>query len=166
MAYSSAQVLAPRSYEREESYRQPRPVFDVVEGAGLDAKVRQGVSRDFVAGLARLAVAVVFFVALGALRVGLCAQTLSALTSASELRQEILEAEALEADLKVTRSVLSNSTRIEHIATENYGMVLADEHETMWVELDVADVQADDTEDTELGDKGSVLEANIGSAEH
>jgi cell division protein FtsL len=112
--------------EREERRQRPaRRPLRVVEGDGLDARAREGVDVRF---LSRVKVAVVValaFVLLGAVRVTLCAQTVTLLEGNAATRAQIKDAQALESDLKVQRSVLSSNSRITRIATQNLGMVLA-----------------------------------------
>lgn len=121
--------------ERELSSRQAAPSFEVVTGGGLDAQARAGVSPAFFARVrAALAVAAVLVV-LGMARVGISVATVSLLSSNSELTTQIEETSSLNAQLKVQRSVLSSNARIARIATQNYGMVLADD----FVTLDISD---------------------------
>ena len=126
--------------ERELSQRASAPSFEVVTGGGLDAQARAGVSPVFLARLkAALAVAAVLVV-LGMARVGISVATVSLLSANSDLTAQIEETSSLNAQLKVQRSVLSSNARISRIATQNYGMVLADSHVTL--DLTPADEEA------------------------
>ena len=112
--------------ERPDHGQQPeRRPLRVVEGAGLDARVRTGVDEVFLAHVKLAVLIALAFVVLGAVRVTLCAGTVTILQSNAEARTQIKEAQALEDDLKVQRSVLSSNSRITRIATQNLGMVLA-----------------------------------------
>ena len=116
---------ADRRATRHEEARAPRPSFSVVTGGGLDARARRGVSTAF---LMRVKVAVAIsmtFIALGACRVALTTASVSLLQGNVTLRSEIKEAKAYNDDLQVEHSVLSSASRIDRIATQNYGMVLS-----------------------------------------
>jgi cell division protein FtsL len=74
----------------------------------------------------KLAVALVsLVVCLGACRVALSSATVSVLQDNSALQSTIETSQATESELKINRSVLSASSRIVRIATQNYGMTLA-----------------------------------------
>lgn len=137
---SAAYSFDAAQRERELSSRQAAPSFEVVTGGGLDAQARAGVSPVFFARLrAVLAVAAVLVV-LGMARVGISVATVSLLSANSELTTQIEEASSLNAQLKVQRSVLSSNARISRIATQNYGMVLADS----FVTLDLTPAEGED----------------------
>lgn len=124
--------VAERRRERVEE--RNRASFEVVTGGGLDARVREGVSHQFFRRVcAVLAVAAVLFV-LGAARVALTAGTSALLAQNADLKSQITEAETLNDDLKITRSVLSSNSRIARIATQNLGMVLASNREVITLE--------------------------------
>ena len=76
-------------------------------------------------------------------RVGISVATVSLLSANSDLTAQIEETSSLNAQLKVQRSVLSSNARISRIATQNYGMVLADSYVTL--DLAPADEEADAT---------------------
>ncbi|MBQ3266679.1 MAG: hypothetical protein IJI16_07505 [Atopobiaceae bacterium] len=137
MSYAGSEAVSLAYAERSQAYERAalRPAFEVVNGAGLDARVRQGVSDDFITKVRIALVAVVTVVVLGACRIGICAMTLTTLQSNSALRAEIKQAQALETDLKVTSSLLSDSSRIDRIATQNYGMVKVTDYETISIPL-------------------------------
>lgn len=103
--------------------RRARRSLDVVEGGHLDADVRQGVSQAFARHVRLIVIAVVVFCALGAARVALTAQTVALMSQNLTLSSQIDEAGALNDELHAERSLLSSSSRIRRIATENYGMV-------------------------------------------
>jgi cell division protein FtsL len=69
--------------------------------------------------------AVVLLVAIGGVRVALSAATVSSLETTSSLRSEISDAKDLNSELQIERSVDASAQRIIRIATENYGMILA-----------------------------------------
>lgn len=130
MRYQGAEAFRYADVERELA-REPRRDFDVVRGGGIDAEVRRGVSQDFLV-VARLVVfAIALFVALGACRVFITTRTVSCLRDNVELRSNIEQAQVLNSDLRIERSVLSSSSRICRIAMQNYGMVHATRHETI-----------------------------------
>lgn len=99
--------------------------FDVIEGAGLDQQARQGVSAQFLQHV-RLAIAIACAVlTIGFVRITLSAATVSSLQSNYALEDQVTTAQDLNNDLRVCRSVLSNGSRIERLATQQYGMYLA-----------------------------------------
>lgn len=119
----------------EGAYAQPsmQPSLGVVEGAGLDARVRAGVSAQVIAAfkLGALALAAIMLVCF--VRVGIYSATVNILVENTSMRSDLKEQRALRDELRIERSVLSSSSRIERIATQFYGMVLADGSETMHI---------------------------------
>ena len=119
---------AERSRERLE---QQSHSFEVVSGGGLDARAREGVSPLFVARLRTVLVVAAVLLAIGMVRVGISAATVSLLRSNVTLGSQIEEAESLNEQLRVQRSALSSNARISRIATQNYGMVPSSESVTL-----------------------------------
>lgn len=111
--------------------RIERPSFEVVEGAGLDARVRSGLPAQTVARLRMAAIAIVALALLGVLRVGILTQTVGILSQNTSMRTELKQARAQQDNLSIEHSVLANGTRIDRIATQSYGMVKATESEDM-----------------------------------
>ena len=108
--------------------RRPQEVerhapFEVVHGGGLDAQARQGVSRSFLARFSVVMAFVAAFVLLGFCRIALTTATVTQLQRTAVLKEDIVTAQVANNDLQVERSVLSSSSRIDRIATQNYGMV-------------------------------------------
>lgn len=112
--------------------------FETIEGAGLDARERAGVSRQVLSALKVLAVVAAVFMVLSAARVGVFTYAATILSQNSTMRSELKEARSLQDDLRVQRSVLSSASRIDRIATQSYGMVLAGDS----VKLAVGDAEA------------------------
>lgn len=112
--------------------------FETIEGAGLDARERAGVSRQVLSTLKVLAVVAAIFMVLSAARVGVFTYAATILSQNSTMRSELKEARSLQDDLRVQRSVLSSASRIDRIATQSYGMVLAGDP----VKLAVGDAEA------------------------
>lgn len=112
--------------------------FETIEGAGLDARERAGVSRQVLSTLKILAVIAAVFMVLSAARVGVFTYAATILSQNSTMRSELKEARSLQDDLRVQRSVLSSASRIDRIATQSYGMVLAGDS----VKLAVGDAEA------------------------
>ena len=111
--------------ERRDDLRETRTPFEVVTGGGLDALARRGVSREFVARLRAVLVVAAFFIVLGVCRVTLVTSAVTLLQGNTSLKASIESAQALNDDLQVERSVLSSASRINRIASQNYGMVLS-----------------------------------------
>lgn len=112
--------------------------FETIEGAGLDARERAGVSRQVLSTLKVLAAIAAVFMVLSAARVGVFTYAATILSQNSTMRSELKEARSLQDDLRVQRSVLSSASRIDRIATQSYGMVLAGDP----VKLAVGDAEA------------------------
>ena len=112
--------------------------FETIEGAGLDARERAGVSRQVLSTLKVLAVVAAVFMVLSAARVGVFTYAATILSQNSTMRSELKEARSLQDDLRVQRSVLSSASRIDRIATQSYGMVLAGDS----IKLAVGDAEA------------------------
>ena len=110
---------------RPERELGAEPRFEVVEGGGLDAHVRAGVSSEFLARVKMVVVAAVMFFILGTFRVALTSATVAQLSSNVQVREQIEDFETTNNNLRVERSLMSSATRIDRIATQNYGMVPA-----------------------------------------
>ena len=139
MRYQGSEAQRLETAERRRSQhnveRMPlRPSFEVVEGAGLDARVREGVSPEFLLRVRVVLIAVAIFIVLGLARVALYSATVSSLTANEDLRTQIASAQATKSDLQISASTLSSSTRIDRIATQNYGMVAPTETEKITLE--------------------------------
>lgn len=130
MSYQGSEAPRYDYLERARQYEvAPRPSFDVVDGGGADARVRRGVTTDFIAYVRLVALAIAVFVALGSARVALTTSTVNLLQSNLQVKNQIEEAVDLNSALRIERSVLSNTARITRIATQNYGMVHAESHD-------------------------------------
>lgn len=140
---SEAYSMDVAERRRERLEQQAAPSFEVVTGGGLDARARAGVSPTFVARLRAVLVVAAALVALGMVRVGISAATVSLLSSNSALSTQIEEATTLNDQLSVQRSVLSSNARISRIATQNYGMVLTGDAVTIEVASQEGEQPAD-----------------------
>lgn len=140
---SEAYSMDVAERRRERLEQQAAPSFEVVTGGGLDARARAGVSPTFVARLRAVLVVAAALVALGMVRVGISAATVSLLSSNSALSSQIEEATTLNDQLSVQRSVLSSNARIARIATQNYGMVLTGDAVTIEVTSQEGEQPAD-----------------------
>ena len=129
MRYQGSEAYRVESAERrrERLEGQARASFEVVDGGGLDARVRSGVTPAFVARVRAIVAIAAVLIVVGMARVALSSATVVLLQSNSELTTQIEEAQSLNANLKIERSVLSSNARISRIATQNYGMVLPTE---------------------------------------
>ena len=123
--YGSEAVARTTQFEHEYAPEQStRSSFDVVPGGGLDADARRGVSSQFIQRVKLIAVAVALFLTLGVVRIGISTATVSTLQSNNVIRNEMRATTATNDSLRVSRSLLASTTRIERIATQNYGMTL------------------------------------------
>ena len=123
--YGSEAVARTIQFEHEYAPEQStRSSFEVVPGGGLDADARRGVSSQFIQRVKLIAVAAALFLTLGVVRVGISTATVSTLQSNNAIRNEMRATTAINDSLRVSRSLLASTTRIERIATQNYGMTL------------------------------------------
>ena len=129
MRYQGSEAVSYRATERRAEQERQHPSFEVVTGGGLDARARRGVTPEFLARVRAIVCVALVLIALGAARVALSTATVSILLGNSQLKADIEQAQTLNGDLRVERSVLASSTRINRIATQNYGMELASEHD-------------------------------------
>lgn len=134
--YGSEAVARTTQFEHEYAPEQStRSSFEVVPGGGLDADARRGVSSQFIQRVKLIAVAAALFLTLGVVRIGISTATVSTLQSNNVIRNEMRATTATNDSLRVSRSLLASTTRIERIATQNYGMTL----ETNRPVVDVSD---------------------------
>ena len=123
--YGSEAVARTTQFEHEYAPEQStRTSFEVVPGGGLDADARRGVSSQFIQRVKLIAVAAALFLTLGVVRIGISTATVSTLQANNDIRNEMRATTATNDSLRVSRSLLASTTRIERIATQNYGMTL------------------------------------------
>ena len=123
--YGSEAVARAIQFEHEYAPEQStRTSFEVVPGGGLDADARRGVSSQFIQRVKLIAVAAALFLTLGVVRIGISTATVSTLQTNNVIRNEMRATTATNDSLRVSRSLLASTTRIERIATQNYGMTL------------------------------------------
>ena len=123
--YGSEAVARTIQFEHEYAPEQStRTSFEVVPGGGLDADARRGVSSQFIQRVKLIAVAAALFLTLGVVRIGISTATVSTLQANNVIRNEMRATTATNDSLRVSRSLLASTTRIERIATQNYGMTL------------------------------------------
>lgn len=123
--YGSEAVVRTTQFEHEYAPEQStRTSFEVVPGGGLDADARRGVSSQFIQRVKLIAVAAALFLTLGVVRIGISTATVSTLQANNVIRNEMRATTATNDSLCVSRSLLASTTRIERIATQNYGMTL------------------------------------------
>ena len=123
--YGSEAVARTTQFEHEYAPEQStRSSFEVVPGGGLDADARRGVSSQFIQRVKLIAVAAALFLTLGVVRIGISTATVSTLQANNVIRNEMRATTATNDSLRVSSSLLASTTRIERIATQNYGMTL------------------------------------------
>ena len=123
--YGSEAVARTTQFEHEYAPEQStRTSFEVVPGGGLDADARRGISSQFIQRVKLIAVAAVLFLMLGVVRIGISTATVSTLQSNNVIRNEMRATTVTNDSLRISRSLLASTTRIERIATQNYGMTL------------------------------------------
>lgn len=158
MMYQGSEAVRLDYLGEATPQRAVRTSFEVVEGSGLDHLERRGVSSQFVANLKLAAIICAALVVLCVARIGVYSMAVGTLASNETMRTELKQTRALEDDLRIQRSVLSSSQRIDRIATQSYGMVLAGGAEKLSVaDASVADdaTAADDATDAQATDKAT-----------
>lgn len=120
-----------------------RSQFTVREGRGLSTKPRKGTDPKFFALSKTLLGVCVLVMVIGLVRVALASATTQALSANKNLHVQIQEAQELSGNLQVEVSVLGRATRINKIATEQYGMVNS-------IGLDKLDMSSQGTESTHV----------------
>lgn len=158
MMYQGSEAVRLDYLGEATPQRAARTSFEVVEGSGLDHLERRGVSSQFVANLKLAAIICAALVVLCVARIGVYSMAVGTLASNETMRTELKQTRALEDDLRIQRSVLSSSQRIDRIATQSYGMVLAGGAEKLSVaDASVADdaTAADDAADAQATDKAT-----------
>lgn len=133
MRYQGSAVANEEYIERGYALPQERPSFEVVSGGGLDARARRGVAPEFLARVKAVVACALVFFALGACRVALTSAAVAALQGNATLKTQITEAKNTNDSLMVERSALSSNARISRIATQNLGMVLSTDTETVTI---------------------------------
>jgi cell division protein FtsL len=108
-----------------------RRSFEVIEGRGLDARAREGVGAELLARLRWIAFAAAVLLVLSVARVAVTSATVTILKDNASLRSDIKAAQSQRADLEFQRTLLSDSSRIDRIATQNLGMKLASSGESV-----------------------------------
>lgn len=148
MRYQGSAVANEEYIERGYALPKECPSFEVVSGGGLDARARRGVAPEFLARVKAVVACALVFFALGACRVALTSAAVAALQGNATLKTQITEAKTTNDSLMVERSVLSSNARISRIATQNLGMVLSTDTETVTIgaaaEASSADAAASD----------------------
>lgn len=129
--YQGSEAYSLDASERVRRRRAARPSFEVVEGRGLDAQVRRGISAKSKTRYKRFAVALAVVLAVAVVRLGLLAAAEATLANNSAMRNQITQADNERNELEIEHSVLSSSSRIDRIATQTYGMVAGDTAESM-----------------------------------
>jgi cell division protein FtsL len=99
--------------------------FIAVDGGGLDARVREGVSSTLTRTVAAILAAALALFIVGSMSVATTSATVAILDASSGMKSDIKELRAENEDLRIACSLLSSSERITRIATQNLGMVYA-----------------------------------------
>lgn len=123
--------LARQWQYEDQEYQYEDNSFVAHEGGGLDRAARAGADSSFFLKVAFAAVLVVALCLMGAARVALTASTVSILRGNEDVSAQIKELRTLNRDLQIECSLFSGSERIGRIATQNLGMVHANEVECL-----------------------------------
>ena len=142
MKYQDNTAISFEMVAQSAPQTQPSRDFGVVEGRGLDAQARQGVSAEFFSKLIKVSAIFAIAVVIGLARIAITTQTASIKSDDMTLRDQIQAAQTLEGELRVEESVLSSNHRIASIASKHFGMVQD-------VNKEQIDIPAPQTEDTQ-----------------
>ena len=124
--------LALQLEAEELDWRTPNKTrLEAIEGGGLDATRRAGVTPFFYGKVVAIVAIVIVLCAIGAVRVTLTAGTVAMLQGNEAISSQIKDLRTLNEDLQIERSLFSGSERIGRIATQNLGMVHASEVERL-----------------------------------
>ena len=120
-----------------------RNSYFVYEGDGRDARTRNDASSALATLLKVVLTLGIVYVALGFARVALTVETVSLMRDIKVAESTVARERDTKTELSVERSALTNTDRIQRIATENYGMVFATDVDVISVSLDEEE-QAED----------------------
>lgn len=155
MRYQGSAVANEEYIERGYAQPQERPSFEVVSGGGLDARARRGVTPAFLARVKAVVACALVFFALGACRVALTSAAVATLQGNATLKTQISEAKTTNDSLMIERSALSSNSRISRIATQNLGMVLSADTESVTIGAADAAAEAEAAQDATAADDAS-----------
>ena len=88
-------------------------------------------------------------------RIGVYSAAVGVLADNASMRTELKTATDLADDLRIQRSVLSSTQRIDRIATQSYGMVLATGTEQMSAAASDNASSSDDATSTDVAEQGA-----------
>lgn len=131
MSYTGSEATRLDVYRGESLQQQRQATLRTVAGEGADARARAGVTSEFLAKYKAFLVVVAIVGALCVARVGTFALAAGIMADNATMRTQIEESTTLANQLRIQRSVLSSTSRIDRIATQTYGMVAADTAEQM-----------------------------------
>lgn len=122
-AYHLDQWEEPARSEGASAQPAPRRRFRTIEGGGLDAEARRGVSPRFWSVVKTTLAVVAAVLIVWGVNVAVRAGTVTLKAENNTLTTQVATLQDENRDLQVTRSLLSSEERIARIATQNYGMV-------------------------------------------
>lgn len=131
MSYTGSEATRLDVYRGESLQQQRQATLRTVAGEGADARARAGVTSEFLAKYKAFLVVVAIVGVLCVARVGTFALAAGIMADNATMRTQIEESTTLANQLRIQRSVLSSTSRIDRIATQTYGMVTADSAEQM-----------------------------------
>lgn len=131
MSYTGSEATRLDVYRGESLQQQRQATLRTVAGEGADARARAGVTSEFLAKYKAFLVVVAIVGVLCVARVGTFALAAGIMADNATMRTQIEESTTLANQLRIQRSVLSSTSRIDRIATQTYGMVAADSAEQM-----------------------------------
>lgn len=110
-----------------EVSRDAAPEFVAIEGGRLDQEARRGVSAPVVHAVGAIVACALTLLLAGGLSVALTSGTVELLQSNAAVSAQIKETQVVNDDLRIECSLLSRAERITRIATQNLGMVYAND---------------------------------------
>lgn len=99
--------------------------FVTVEGGGLDARVREGVSTTLTRTVGVVLAAALTLFIVGTASVATTSATVSLLEGNATIQSDIKALKDENDDLRIACSILSSTERVHRIATQNLGMTYA-----------------------------------------
>lgn len=129
MRYGGSEAYELNEFGLEQQAWQV-PLYPL-EGGQLDARARREVSPALVRIVSYVAALAVALFLAGGISVALTSSTVALLQSNASVSSQIKELDAQNGDLRIERSLLTQGDRITRIATQNLGMVYANDAQVL-----------------------------------
>ena len=151
MRYQGSAAYQLDASQRAWEVPVSRPL-SVHEGGGLGTRGRSASSFDIAAAVRLVVAFALAVVVLGSVRIVLTTQTVTLLKQVNVAENTVAEAMDTRTALKVERSALTSTDRIQRIATENYGMIYAAEVDSISIATKGEAASADAAQSADVAD--------------